>query len=154
MRNSCCILALVFFVATGLLAYRILWQGEVVPASDGRTSILLSPGERDLVLGEMRAFLQATQQILSATSQGSMDGVVEAARGVGAVAQQGVPPSLMGKIPGEFKLLGFDTHSKFDLLAVDAEQLGDPTHSLQQLAELTRNCVACHAVYRIETIGR
>lgn len=113
-------------------------------------TILLTPGERDLVLGEMRAFLQATQQILQAASQGSVDRVAEAARLVGATVQQGVPPSLMGKIPGEFKLLGHDTHRKFDLLAVDAEQMGDPTHSLQQLAELTGNCVACHAVYRIE----
>lgn len=153
MRKSCCILALVFAVAAGLLAYRFLWRGEVVPASDGRIGILLSPGERDLVLAEMRAFLQATQQILAATSQGSTDGVAEAARKVGAGAQQAVPASLMGKIPGEFKMLGFDTHSKFDLLAVDAEQLGDPTQSLQQLAELTRNCVACHAAYRIETSG-
>lgn len=151
MHKSCCFLALIFAVAAGLLAYRFLWRGEVVPATDGRTAILLTPGERDLVLGEMRDFLQATEQILAAASEGSMDGVAESARGVGATAQQGIPPSLMGKIPGEFKVLGFDTHSKFDLLAVDAEQLGDPTHSLQQLAELMRNCVACHATYRIDT---
>ncbi len=153
MSKSCCVLALVFALVAGLLGYRFLWRGEVVPGSHGRTSILLSPGERDLVLGEMRAFLQASQQILAVTSQGSMGGVVEAARAVGAAAQQGVPPSLIGKIPGEFKVLGFDTHTKFDLLAADAEQLGDPTHSLQQLAELTRNCVACHAVYRIDAAG-
>ena len=150
MRKACCILALVFALAAGLLAYLFLWKGEVIPASDGRTAILLAPGERDLVLGEMRAFLAAMQQILAETAGGSVDGVVEVARSVGAAAQQGVPASLMGKLPGEFKLLGVDTHSQFDLLAVDAEQLGDPTHSLQQLAVLTRNCVACHAAYRIE----
>ena len=150
MHKACCILALVFALAAGLLAYLFLWKGEVIPASDGRTAILLAPGERDLVLGEMRAFLAAMQQILAETAGGSVDGVVEAARSVGAAAQKGVPASLMGKLPGEFKLWGFDTHSQFDLLAVDAEQLGDPTHSLQQLAVLTRNCVACHAAYRID----
>ena len=47
-------------------------------------------------------------------------------------------------------MLGFDTHRKFDTLALDAEQLGDPDHSLEQLAELMSNCVACHAAYRID----
>lgn len=152
MRKACCIFALVFALAAGLLGYLFLWQGEVVPASDGRTAILLAPGERDLVLAEMRAFLEAVQQILGAAGNGSVDGIPEAARKVGAAAQQGVPTSLMGKLPGEFKMLGFDTHGKFDLLAIDAEQLGDPAHSLQQLAELGRNCVACHAAYRIDAV--
>ncbi|HID48188.1 MAG TPA: hypothetical protein EYP40_00985, partial [Chromatiales bacterium] len=39
---------------------------------------------------------------------------------------------------------------QFDQLALDAEQLGDPAHALAQLSTLMQNCVACHAVYRIE----
>jgi len=153
MRAFCCIAALVLAAITGALAYLFLWKGEVVPASDGRTAILLAPGERDLVLAEMRAFLQASQQILDAASRGAVDGIAESARSVGAAAQHGVPASLVGKLPAEFKMLGFDTHSQFDILAADAEQLGDPTHSLQQLADLMRNCVACHAAYRIDLTG-
>ncbi len=49
-----------------------------------------------------------------------------------------------------FKKLGFDTHSKFDQLAMDAESFSDADHSLEQLATLLQNCVACHAVYRFE----
>ncbi len=67
---------------------------------------------------------------------------------------QGVPGTLMGKLPLEFKKLGFDTHTRFDQLALDAEQLGDPGHSLTQLAELMQNCVACHAAYRFEVEQR
>ncbi len=144
-------LALIFAITTGLLAYTFLWKGDVVPSSDGRTAILLEPGERDLVLGEMRAFLQAVQGVLNTARTQDMTGVARAARQVGAAAQQGVPARLVGKLPGEFKLLGFDTHARFDQLALDAEQLGDPVHSLEQLAELMSNCLGCHAAYRIDS---
>ena len=50
-------------------------------------------------------------------------------------------------------MLGFDTHRRFDQLALDAEQLGDTQHSLQQLAKLMANCVSCHASYRIDSIN-
>ena len=109
-----------------------------------------------------RRFLEAFAAILShsnyaplldAASRGAVDGIAESARSVGAAAQHGVPASLVGKLPAEFKMLGFDTHSQFDILAADAEKLGDPTHSLQQLAGLMRNCVACHAAYRSDLTG-
>ncbi len=62
--------------------------------------------------------------------------VIESSRSVGLAAQQAVPGSLMGKLPVEFKKLGFDTHEKFDQLALDAEQLGDEKHILEQLSIL------------------
>jgi hypothetical protein len=154
MKQTCWVLALLFAVLAGGLAYQFLWRGAVVPASDGRAAIQLEPGERDLVLGEMRAFLVATQQILTIANRGTTEGIARAARAVGVAAQHDVPPSLMGKLPGEFKLLGFDTHSRFDQLALDAEQIDDPSHSLQQLAELLSNCIACHGAYRIDTPTR
>ena len=80
-----------------------------------------------------------------------MQAVAESARSAGLAAQQGVPGSLMGKLPVEFKKLGYDTHAKFDELALDAEQLGDEEHALSQLGVLMQNCVACHAAYRLET---
>jgi hypothetical protein len=146
----CPIIALSFALSSAVLAYKFLWLGETAPASDGRQAILLQPGERDLVLAEMRAFLQAVQQVLAASGSEQMDQAATAARQVGALAQEAVPASLVGKLPGEFKMLGFDTHRKFDALALDAEQLGDPAHTLEQLTELMGNCVACHAAYRID----
>jgi len=132
------------------MAYKFILSGSVAPATDGRQSIVLESGERDLVLTEMRMFLSSLQRITAALPKEDMPQVIEAARAVGAAAQQAVPGSLMGKLPLEFKKLGFDTHKRFDLLALDAESLGDPQHILQQLAELTQNCVACHAAYRID----
>ena len=150
--KSCCVpAALLLLVAVGIL-YKFLWQGEVAPASDGRTAILMPQDERDLVLGEMRQFLQSVQVILSAVNTEDTQGIVDAARAVGAAQQGAMPGTLVKRLPGGFKKLGFDTHRRFDQLALDAEQLGDPEHSLQQLAELMANCVSCHASYRIDLI--
>jgi len=90
------------------------------------------------------------QQITEGLAAKNMQQVAKAARTVGREAQQAVPGSLMGKLPLGFKKLGFDTHAKFDQLALDAEQLGDPAQTLEQLSALTQNCVACHAAYRID----
>lgn len=39
---------------------------------------------------------------------------------------------------------------KFDQLALDAEDLEDGNHSLEQLSTLMQNCVTRHATYRID----
>ncbi len=51
------------------------------------------------------------------------------------------------------KQLGLDTHRKFDRLALDVEQLGDKRQTLEQLGTLLRNCVGCHAAYRLVVAG-
>jgi hypothetical protein len=149
MRLCWTLTALLALALAGTL-YLFLVRGSVVPVSDGRTAILLDPVERDLVLAEMRAFLQATQGVLVAATKGDLAAAAAAARGVGAAAQRGVPASLVGKLPLGFKQLGFDTHGRFDQLALDAEGLGDADQTLTALGELMSNCVACHAAFRVD----
>lgn len=146
----CCSLTVLLAVALGITLYLFVVRGSVAPASDGRTAILLEPGERDLVLAEMRAFLQSTQTVLASASQGELSPAITAARQVGAQAQEGVPATLMGKLPLGFKTLGLDTHRRFDQLALNAEELGDPGQTIQELGELLENCIGCHAAYRID----
>jgi cytochrome c556 len=47
------------------------------------------------------------------------------------------------------KAIGFDTRQKFDQIATDAIQLNDATHSRKQLDTLMKNCIACHASFKI-----
>ncbi len=140
----------ILILAIVAMGYKFMIAGSVAPASDGREALILEPAERDLVLTEMRMFLSSVQKITQALTEENMETVVKAAREVGLAAQQAVPGSLMGKLPLAFKKLGFDTHKKFDELALDAEQLGDPNHALQQLSTLMNNCVACHSTYQIQ----
>lgn len=150
MCRICWGLVVVLLVLAGGMAYLFVYQGSVRPAADGRTAIVLEPGERALILAEMRGFVESIQQITQGLSREDMETVTRAARRSGRAAQQQVPAPLMGKLPLTFKQLGLDTHQQFDQLALDAEQLGDPAHSLQQLGRLMQNCVACHAAYRLE----
>lgn len=130
--------------------YKFVVQGQVTESNDGRTAILLDKDERDLVLSEMRVFLESLQQITGGITRDDMQLVATSARKSGMGAQTQVPGSLVGKLPLPFKQLGFDTHKKFDELALDAEQLGDRDHTLSQMNALLDNCVACHATYRFE----
>ncbi len=150
MQRLCWLLTLTFAVATAALVYLFVIRGATVPATDGRTAILLAPGERDLVLAEMRGFLVAVQGITRAAADQDLAAAAAAARQVGAAAQHGVPASLIGKLPLGFKTLGFNTHERFDQLALDAEQFGDARQVSGALAALLQNCVSCHAAFRIE----
>lgn len=149
MCKLCWSISAILLVGLSLISYKFILTGAVAPSTDGRQAILLEEPERDLVLGEMRMFLASVQKITKGISKNDMKIVVEAAREVGLAAQQAVPGSLMGKLPLSFKKLGFDTHKKFDELARDAEDLGDPQYALEQLSTLMNNCVACHSVYKI-----
>jgi len=150
MCKVCWSIAAVLLIISSGMAYKFIIQGEVVIADDSRAAIQLSRAERDLVLSEMRIFLQSVQQITKNISEDKLDLVANAARKSGRNAQAEVPGSLIGKLPLEFKKLGSATHAKFDELALDAEQLGDPDHTLMQLGSLLENCVSCHAAFKFE----
>lgn len=153
MCKLCSVLLLAALLVIGAMAYKFIISGETLIAEDGRQSLMLEAAERNLVLTEMRMFLDAVQKIIHAANEDDAESIVSAARAVGRAAQNDVPGSLMKKLPLEFKKLGFDTHTKFDQLAMDAEQFGDVTTSLTQLSVLMQNCVACHEAYRVDAIA-
>jgi mono/diheme cytochrome c family protein len=130
---------------------RFLVVGETVVAPDGRRAIALTQPERDLVLAEMRGFLAGLQTITTALTQEDMALVARTARGLGMQTARNVPASLTGKLPLEFKQLGFSVHSDFDQIAVDAEAMGDPAVTLRQISETLTKCVACHQAHQIVT---
>jgi len=150
MKKICWLLTLIFGISTAGLIYQFIIKGSTVQTQDHRTAILLSEGERNLVLEEMRHFLETVQAITAAAVENDMTRVANAARKAGMAAQQGIPSGLMGKLPIGFKTLGFDTHRRFDQLALDAEQFGDANQVLSSLSQLMNNCTGCHAGFRLE----
>lgn len=150
MCKVCWAIVVVLSLISAGITYKYVLRGNVTESADGRMTIRLEKQERDLVLSEMRVFLESVQQITSGISDDDMKLVVENARKSGSNAQMAVPGSLVGKLPLAFKKLGFDTHAKFDELALDAEQLGDRDYTLSQLNIILKNCVACHAAYQFD----
>ena len=150
MNKKCLVtISLLSIIIAGGI-YKFILQGSTEEHADQRITILLTENERALVLAEMRAFLQSVQQISQAISEDNLDAVASSARKSGMAAQGEIPGTLVGKLPLQFKKWGRDTHMKFDQLALDAEDLEDSGHSLEQLSTLMQNCVTCHATYRID----
>ena len=148
MNKKCSgIIALLLLVIAGGV-YKFIFQGSISGSEDGRVTVDLNADERDLVLTEMRQFLESVQKITTGIAGDDMELVTEYARKAGKAAQGAVPGTLVGKLPLGFKKLGSDTHKKFDQLALDAEEFGDGDHVLAQLSVLMQNCVSCHAAYR------
>ncbi len=124
-------------------------SGSVAPSEDGRTSVVLTKDERNLILDEMRAFLVSVQGVSQAITENKMDKVAELALKAGMVAEQDTPGSLLQKIPLGMKKLGFGTREKFDEIAETAVTTKDPITARKQLDALMQNCIACHALYRL-----
>lgn len=130
------------------IAYKFIVAGSTTAAADGRTAIILEPGERDFVLREMRGFLAGLQRINEALSRGDMQGVATASRALGTPKTHDAPVAIMGKLPLQFKTLAFGVHGDFDAIAAEAEHGGAPQRTLVQLSDVMRKCVACHESYR------
>jgi len=121
------------------------------PLHDGRAVLELSPGERAMILDEMRLFLDGVEKMTGALGRQDMPAVAGAARNLGRKMVHEVPPALRAKLPPEFRQLGFTVHGDFDQIALDAESMKDASYSLNQLSATLQKCVACHASYRIQT---
>lgn len=140
-------LVLAAVLATG--AYMFIVRGSVVEADDGRTAILLSAGERDHVLGEMRGLLEAVKAITEGLVADDMEAVAASATSVGMVLARGENPATIAKLPLEFKKNGFAAHSAFDSLAENARDFGDKDMVLEELSVILGACTSCHAGYRL-----
>ncbi|MDH5361348.1 MAG: hypothetical protein OEX03_12320 [Gammaproteobacteria bacterium] len=150
MCKKCWLTVVLLLVVVVGMSYSFIYQGKTIEGSDGRKAVVLNEAEKDLLLSEMRGFLISVQQITTAVSAEDMKKIADSSRAMGTGAAAAVPATLMAKLPLEFKQLGLDTHKQFDMIALDAEQLGDPQHSLKQLGHLMQNCLACHATYQVQ----
>jgi len=128
----------------GLLAFAAM-ADEV----DKRQILPLSEQQRNHVLTEMRGLLSGTQNILDALSTEDMVAVAREARSLGMGMVHKGEDHLKAVLPKEFMQLGMSVHKSFDKIALDAESLKDPRHTLRQLSESMQKCNACHATYQI-----
>lgn len=139
----------VLLLVIAAMAYKFIIAGSTTAAADGRPAIMLEPGERALILREMREFVAGLQRINEALSRGDMRDVAKASRALGTSKTHDVPTAMMGKLPLEFKALALGVHSDFDTIAMDAEWTGLPKRTLAQLADVLQKCSACHDSYRL-----
>ncbi|MFZ5574612.1 MAG: hypothetical protein ACOY5S_05325 [Pseudomonadota bacterium] len=116
---------------------------------DHRAVLTLTPAERGILLEEMHAFLAGVQKLTDALGRQDYPAAAQAARVLGPGMAHAVPAAMRAKLPLEFRQLGASTHADFAQIAMDAESLGDASHSLGQLASTLQKCVACHTTYQV-----
>lgn len=118
--------------------------------ADQRANLVLLDAERHIVLEEMRNFLAVLQTITDAVPREDMKEIARAARTMGSGAANEIPPQTVAKLPPEFQMLAGRVHTAFDLIAMDAEAIGDPMHTISQVSDMLQTCNACHGIYQLK----
>lgn len=142
-------IALWFVTIAVAVFFFVRGQTQVMP--DGRRAVMLTPDERNLVLTEMRGMLETVQVIVNGLKAGDMKEVAQAARASGMAAAVDASPTLMARLPLEFKQLGLSVHKRFDEIANAADSGAGREELLATLSTQLSACVACHAGYRLDS---
>lgn len=146
------LVAIVLWVGTIAVFAWFFVRGNTTAGTDGRTAVVLAPAERNLVLGEMRGLLQASQQVVQGIRQGDMKLVANSARAAGMASAADVNPALMAKLPVAFKSLGMSVHHDMDDLAQAAESGKSQGELLGMLANTMSKCVGCHSAWQLKPV--
>jgi len=145
------LIAIFLWVATiSFLGYRFI-KGNVKSAEsmeDTRLAITLTPGEKSLVLGEMRTMLRSVQGIIDGLDQNNMELVSESALESGTEHMVDMDPRVMMKLPLSFKKLGVGSHKYYDEIAAVAQSDGSQKKIISMLNSQLQTCIACHETFQ------
>lgn len=150
MTRKIAFLALALWAVTIIAGATVFIRGSTAAGSDGRTAVLVQAGERDFVLGEMRKLLDTVATINKAVVEGDNAKVAAAAQQMGSAEMHDAPPTLLAKLPIEFKKNARALHGGFDDLAAAARRGDAPTALASQMAEQMARCSKCHQNYRFD----
>jgi cytochrome c556 len=124
--------------------------GRSQAPGDPRQRLTLPPQARDKVLAEMRHMLESVNGILRGVVANDLVAVEKAARAAGTAMAVEMDPAMMQQLLPAFRELGLQTHRAFDDLADRIRAGGTRDDAIRGLAGVTGNCVACHALYRLD----
>jgi len=133
------------------LAYILLFTGtELVKLpNDTRTTVKYAPDLRELVMSEMRDYVVVMADIQQGIADNDPQKIYEAASRQGQASIDDTPARLLKLSPLACKKMGFRGHHLFQAIADSARVNYNPQTTIKQMAELSNNCVACHATYKV-----
>ena len=153
MKNNLFKYASIFFFITTLgLAYILLFVGTelVKNPDDTRITVKYPKDLKNLVLSEMRDYLEVIHEINIGISENNPEKIAKAAHRQGQASLAETPARLLKLSPIPCKKMGFKGHDLFQAIEDSARANYKPMTTIRQLAELTTNCVTCHKTYRVE----
>ncbi len=145
--------SLVLWLVTMAVGAYFFIFGKTTSSPDGRSAIILTADEKNMVLHEMRVILGAVNGVLKAVAKDDMKAAAVSARTAGMIMAVDGDPGLVAKLPAEFKTLGMSLHGDFDHLAGDIDAGLSREQVIERLGTITDKCVACHSGYRISERG-
>ena len=151
MRTHLCRAALILWVLAAGSGTWMMLKGWTTAGEDGRTEIVLAPGERNQVLAEMRELLKAVHAIVSGAADQNLKEAEGAARSAGMTAAADAGPAIMLKLPLAFKQMGMSVHRDFDGLADGIARGETSVQTLGRLSSITSRCTTCHDLYRLSS---
>ena len=129
-------------------------QASPAFATDERIAVELPGMMREHMLANMRDHLLALAEIQQHLSAGENDAAAEVAEtriGMSSLATHGAA-HMAPHMPAAMRDIGTRMHraaSRFALVAQESAVDDDTRRALAALADVTRQCVACHAAYRV-----
>jgi hypothetical protein len=147
------IISNIFFVLTTFaLAYVLLFTGTetVKMPNDNRITVKYAPDLRELVLSEMRDYLEVINKIQHGLADNNPELIVKAASRQGQASLADTPARLLKLSPLACKQMGFQGHDLFQAIADSAKVNFKPETTIKQMVQLTNNCIACHRTYKIK----
>lgn len=141
--------AVAAFAGLGII-WGVVGTGSGQPPGDPRQRLTLPPQGRDKVLAEMRHMLESVNGVLRGVAAGDLAAAEKAARAAGTAMAVEMDPAMMQQLLPAFRELGLQTHRAFDELADRLKAGGTGEDAIRGLAGVTGNCVACHALYRLD----
>jgi hypothetical protein len=146
-KKSMIVFLVLWLVTLGVLA-KILIKGKK-PSADNRKEVVLLPGERDLVLSEMRILLKSLGDISNGLSQNDFAVIGITAKATGTARLESLPKEIAKKLPPELLNMAVEVHKGFDELADMVKDSKDSQMVNKKIGQITQSCVACHAIYKI-----
>ncbi len=138
-------------LVVGMLAFPLALAAE----NDSRMAVDMPAMMRTHMLANMRDHLLTLQEIQSRLAAGEYDaaaGIAEKRLGMGSLESHGAS-HMAGFMPKGMQETGTAMHhaaSRFAVTAQDAAVTRDLPRALGALSEVTAQCVACHASYRLK----
>jgi hypothetical protein len=123
--------------------------------SDRRELVQFPPALAEATLANMRDHLQSLQEIQLHLGMGDSDlaaKIAESRLGMSSLSLHGAA-EVSKYMPQGMQDAGSAMHhaaSKFAIIAQDASAIGDMKPVFTALADLTAQCVGCHAAYRFK----
>lgn len=150
MTNRLGLIALVLWLVSAVGLGVLFVHGRTEKAPDGRSAVLMTGAEREMVFSEMRGLLVAVRDITAALAEGDTARVAKAARAMGMGEAHDKAPDLLLKLPLDFKRQALALHAGFDEMAEAAARGETPAQLNRRLIEQLDRCTTCHAGFRID----